>query len=109
MPVERAADRFLRHVEDIMTSLWASDSMVSSSTDMLDWSEAFLSGEVLGRTGTARMLDPVSPVPVPNRYFGLGAAGYCLESTCDPDDAELVGAPGGGFCCWSTQLELGVD
>lgn len=103
---DRATDVLDVPQEAIMTTLWASDSMVSSSSDMLDWGAALLSGEVLGETGTATMLDmnPVSPPPVPNRYFGLGAAGYCLESTCDPDDAELVGAPGGGFCCWSTQL-----
>ena len=103
---DRATDVLDVPQEAIMTTLWASEAMVSSSTDMLDWGEALLSGKVLGETGTATMLDmnPVSPPPVPNRYFGLGATGYCLEATCEPDDAELVGAPGGGNCCWSTQL-----
>ena len=49
-------------------------------------------------------MNPASPPPVPNRYFGLGATGYCLQAGCNPNEAELVGAPGGGFCCWSTQL-----
>jgi hypothetical protein len=63
-------------------------------------------GRVLGPTGTATLLDmnPISPPPAPNRYFGLGATDHCLTSDCDTDAAELVGAPGGGFCCWSTQL-----
>ncbi len=90
----------------VMTVLWASEAMISSSTDLLDWGEALFTGRVLGPTGTAALLDmnPTSPPPVPNRYFGLGATGYCLEAGCEPDRAELVGAPGGGFCCWSTQL-----
>lgn len=62
---------------------------------MLDRGEALLSGEVLGQTGTATMLDmnPVSPPPMPNRSFGLGATGYYLESTCNPDDAERAALP----------------
>ncbi len=89
-----------------MTNLWASEAMLSTSTDVMDWAQALFSGELLGPELTATMLDmnPASPPPVPNRYFGLGATGYCLQAGCNPDQAELVGAPGGGFCCWSTQL-----
>ena len=85
-----------------MTNLWASEAMLSTSTDVLDWAQELFSGALL----TATMLDmnPASPPPVPNRYFALGATGYCLQAGCNPDEAELVGAPGGGFCCWSTQL-----
>jgi len=103
---DRASDILDVPQQAIMTTLWASEAMVSSSTDILDWGEALLSGKLLGEAGTTALLDmnPVSPPPVPNRYFGLGATGYCLDATCNPDDAELVGAPGGGYCCWSTQL-----
>jgi CubicO group peptidase (beta-lactamase class C family) len=84
--------------EAAMTTMWASEAMISSSTDVLDWTEALFSGKVLGPEMTALMLEmnPVSPPPVPNRYFGLGATGYCLEAGCDPNDAELVGAPATG-------------
>jgi D-alanyl-D-alanine carboxypeptidase len=103
---ERASDVLDAPLQAVMSALWASEAMISSSSDLLDWGEALFSGRVLGPTGTATLLDmnPVSPPPVPNRYFGLGATGYCLQAGCDPDAAELVGAPGGGFCCWSTQL-----
>jgi D-alanyl-D-alanine carboxypeptidase len=84
--------------EALATSAWATEAVISSSADLLDWGEALYSGDVLGHDATARMLemrDAAAPYP----YYGLAATGYCLDDPrCGPDDVDLVGhrarAPG---------------
>jgi D-alanyl-D-alanine carboxypeptidase len=91
----------------LRTTQWAGGAMISSSADMLDWGEAMFSGDLLGEAATATMQDiqPVQPPNVPDRYFGLGATGYCTldQPGCAPDEVRLVGAPGSAFIV-NTQL-----
>jgi D-alanyl-D-alanine carboxypeptidase len=108
---DQPLDTFDQPSEAVMTTLWAGRGMTSSSTDMLDWGEALFSGEVLGEATTATLLEmnPAQPPPLPDRYFALGATGYCTQPGCAPDEVGLVGAPGSTFAGWGTQLAHHLD
>ena len=105
---DRRCDMLDHEGTALMSTLWAERGMVSSSEDMLVWGEALFGRDVLGEEATATMLtmNPAEVAPVPNRYFALGATGYCLDPTteCDPEEIELVGAPGSTSYGWSNQL-----
>jgi D-alanyl-D-alanine carboxypeptidase len=98
--------------EALRTTQWASNGLISSSANMLTLGDAMFSGELLGEAATATMLDmrPDQPPGVPDRYFGLGATGYCTldQPGCAPDEVRLVGAPGSAFIV-NTQLVYHLD
>jgi D-alanyl-D-alanine carboxypeptidase len=94
----RAVDLLAVPHEALATSAWATEAVISSSADLLDWGDALYSGDLLGPEATTRMLE-MHEAADPYPSYGLATTGYCLHAApCTTDDIDLVGhrsrAPG---------------